>query len=80
METFDLSKLTRRKPNMAVTVDPTPDYEQKAIDLAKRELLRHGLRQVCVDIIRGNEVTKDNWVKCAENMILDTLFWEGIEL
>ena len=80
METFDLSKLTRRKPNMTVTVDPNPDYEQKAIDLAKRELLRHGLHQVCVDIIRGNEVTKDNWVTCAENMILDTLFWEGIGL
>ena len=75
METFDMSKLTRRKPNMENVV--VESYEDKAVRYALEQLKKDGLTAVCVDAIHNIEVTKDNWVKLSNSMYVDTIFYDG---
>ena len=46
METFDMSKLTRRKPNMENVV--VESYEDKAVRYALEQLKKDGLTAGCV--------------------------------
>lgn len=75
MEMFDLSRLTRKKPDMSVNLNAPVDYKEKAIVYAQKELLRNGLVSVCCDAL-PQQVTKENWVMVAQDLIDDTLAYD----
>jgi len=75
MELFDLSRLTRKKPDMSVNLSAPVDYKAKAFAYAQKELLRNGLVRVCCDAL-PQQVTKENWVRIAQDLINDTLAYD----
>lgn len=79
--TFDMSRLTRRKPDMSKEAVAKASYretDELVLETASRELQRkHKNIDLCVDQMRKSGWSEMTFREKVDSLVLDSLYWGG---
>ena len=79
--TFDMSRLTRRKPDMSKEAVAQASYretDELVLDTASRELQqKHKGIGLCVDQMHKSDWSEKTFREKVDSLVLDSLYWGG---
>ena len=58
----------------------TTQLQKRVIEAARKELLKSGIKKVCVDTLEPDHEIEKDFQGAVDSLVCDTLFHEGVEL